>query len=113
MTTAALEREIRLSTAASLRVVDGALEVKIEDALPGRWLQYLDAAQTAELRDALNTLAAPVALTRLAWTADMGNVFWWAFPVEQAPYVGTPLDEAFPEHCTHWTPLIIPRRPGR
>lgn len=59
---------------------------------------------------------------------DMGNVLWWKFPINEPPYVGTPLDldrtiglniigadEPFlqtkfsvggwPGYHTHWTPL--------
>jgi hypothetical protein len=63
------------------------------------------------------------------WHEDIGDVLWWAFPVEEAPYVGSPLDlghtvEAhtpagmasrfmvggWPGYHTHWTPL--PSRPA-
>lgn len=26
------------------------------------------------------------------WGEDMGDMLWWKFPIEEAPYVGTPLD---------------------
>jgi len=26
------------------------------------------------------------------WHEDIGDVIWWLWPIEQAPYVGTPLD---------------------
>lgn len=26
------------------------------------------------------------------WHEDIGDVLWWLWPIEQAPYVGTPLD---------------------
>lgn len=26
------------------------------------------------------------------WHEDIGNVLWWLWPIEQPPYVGTPLD---------------------
>lgn len=61
------------------------------------------------------------------WHEDMGDVLWWRFPVSEAPYVGSPLDEGrscqitlrligekhthyvniggWPGHHTHWTPL--------
>jgi hypothetical protein len=65
------------------------------------------------------------------WNEDVGDVLWWAFPVEEAPYVGTPLDlgqtvelhahkgllsravvGGWPGYHTHWTPLPpIPLEP--
>lgn len=29
------------------------------------------------------------------WHEDHGNVLWWRFPIEEPPYVGTPLDIGF------------------
>ena len=46
------------------------------------------------------------------WHEDDGDVLWWRFPVVEAPYVGTPLDDDFPDYVTHWTPLgPIPNPP--
>lgn len=50
------------------------------------------------------------------WHEDDGPVLWWFFPIQEAPYVGTPLDETWAEHeldglYTHWTPIPIPPRP--
>ncbi|MEQ7227487.1 DUF1642 domain-containing protein [Enterococcus avium] len=42
------------------------------------------------------------------WDEDMGDVLWWNFPVEEAPYCGTPLDDDFPKYKTHFTELHIP-----
>lgn len=42
------------------------------------------------------------------WNEDIGNVLWWDFPVEEPPYCGTPLDEHFPEHKTHFTTIDMP-----
>lgn len=61
------------------------------------------------------------------WHEDMGDVLWWKFPVEEAPWVGTPIDEGqavdleikdyvrtyayrrkfggWPGYHTHFTPL--------
>jgi hypothetical protein len=39
------------------------------------------------------------------WDEDMGDVLWFMFPIEKAPWVGTPLDLKWPGHHTHWTPL--------
>lgn len=59
-----------------------------------------------------------------AWHEDDGPVLWWAFHVQEAPYVGSPLDlgqtvevhthagmvsrfqvGGWPGYHTHWTPL--------
>lgn len=70
------------------------------------------------------------------WHEDMGDVMWWCFPVEEAPYVGSPLDTGltvtavlhdqfgqpigqvqgkvggWPGYHTHFTPLpTIPVEP--
>lgn len=73
------------------------------------------------------------------WHEDIGPVLWWKFPIEEPPYVGTPLDlgqevllqasvpldqtpntqtfagtfmvGGFPGYHTHWTPIPIPQLP--
>ena len=42
------------------------------------------------------------------WSEDDGSVLWWFFPIQEEPYVGTPLDEFFPEYVTHFTKIIEP-----
>lgn len=64
------------------------------------------------------------------WHEDMGPALWWAFPITEAPYVGTPLDGGqtveitvrahgvdkmmralvggWPGYHTHWTPIVEP-----
>jgi hypothetical protein len=61
------------------------------------------------------------------WTEETGDVLWWAFPIQEPPYVGSPLDlgreivitlivmgkqttitrdiGGWPGYHTHWTPL--------
>ena len=61
------------------------------------------------------------------WNEDIGDVLWWIFPINEPPYVGTPLDSGravevtirdsvgdytysqnvggWPGYHTHWTPL--------
>lgn len=46
------------------------------------------------------------------WEEDFGDCLWWAFPVKEPPYCGTPLDRDFPNHVTHFTKLIIPKEPS-
>ena len=45
------------------------------------------------------------------WNEDFGDVLWWKFPVEEPPYVGSPLDEKWPGYHTHWTFISIPKPP--
>lgn len=42
------------------------------------------------------------------WHEDMGDVLWWEFPIREAPYCGTPLDDDFPEYMTHFTKIKLP-----
>jgi hypothetical protein len=43
------------------------------------------------------------------WHEDIGTVLWWKLPVVEPPYVGSPLDEDFPDYVTCWTPLVLPK----
>lgn len=45
------------------------------------------------------------------WGEDYGDVLWWAFPIEEPPYVGSPLDLSWPGYHTHWTSLEVPELP--
>lgn len=45
------------------------------------------------------------------WHEDYGDVLWWKFPVEEPPYVGSPLDAAWPGYHTHWTEIVCPEPP--
>ena len=45
------------------------------------------------------------------WHEDYGDVLWWKFPIEEPPYVGSPLDENWTAYHTHWTPIVIPQPP--
>lgn len=45
------------------------------------------------------------------WGEDHGDVLWWKFPIEEPPYVGSPLDEKWPNYHTHWTPIVVPEPP--
>ncbi len=42
------------------------------------------------------------------WGEGDGDVIWWTLPISEPPYVGTPLDDGFPDYATHWSPLPIP-----
>lgn len=42
---------------------------------------------------------------------DCGVVLWWAFPITEPPYVGTPNDRGWPRYHTHWTQILVPKEP--
>ena len=45
------------------------------------------------------------------WHEDYGDVLWWKLPIEEPPYVGSPLCEDWPGYHTHWTPIVVPQPP--
>ena len=45
------------------------------------------------------------------WGEDYGDVLWWKFPIEEPPYVGSPLDLNWTGYHTHWTPIVVPQPP--
>lgn len=55
--------------------------------------------------------AAPIARPLDEWHEDFGPVLWWKFPIEEPPYVGSPLDADWPDYHTHWTPIRCPEQP--
>lgn len=54
------------------------------------------------------------------WSEGDGPVLWWTLgpckvdgelhqlTISEPPWVGTPLDEDYPAHATHWTRLQLP-----
>lgn len=53
----------------------------------------------------------PQAIPMEDWDEDYGDVLWWKFPIEEPPYVGSPLDVNWPDYHTHWTPILVPQPP--
>jgi hypothetical protein len=47
------------------------------------------------------------------WNDDVGDVLWWCFPIEEPPYVGSPMSDDWPGYHTHWTPIFLPRSPDK
>lgn len=64
------------------------------------------------------------------WHEDIGPVLWWKFPIDEPPYVGSPLDlgqtvevtiqayklmraevGGWPGYHTHFTPIELPEEP--
>lgn len=47
------------------------------------------------------------------WNEEIGDCLWWKFPIEEPPYLGSPLDTTWAEleydrYYTHFTRLAIP-----
>ena len=42
---------------------------------------------------------------------DNGPCLWWKFPIEEPPFVGSPLDADWPGYHTHFTRLLVPSNP--
>lgn len=57
--------------------------------------------------ESVNNCARPLE----EWHEDYGDVLWWKFPIEEPPYVGSPLDANWPDYHTHWTPFAVPEPP--
>lgn len=56
-----------------------------------------------ELEDAIEPIPAE------EWNEDDGDVIWWRLPVEEPPYIGSPLCDDFTfGYYTHFTRLIMP-----
>lgn len=71
-------------------------------------LEQLDKAPTIEARPVVRVAARPLE----EWDEDYGDVLWWKFPIEEPPYVGSPLDCNWSGYHTHWTPIEVPEPPN-
>lgn len=72
-----------------------------------RYFRLLHCYGDAEFR--IMTFTTP--LPRTEWHEKHGAVLWWRFPISEPPYVGTPLDDDFPDYVTHWTVMPVPSEP--
>jgi len=68
------------------------------------------AAERDKWENRANALERVVMTLRAAddWHEDDGFVLWWTVPIEEPPYVGSPLCSDWPGYHTHWTPVICP-----
>lgn len=58
---------------------------------------------------AIDELLNAVTLVPLEdWHEEIGSVIWWKLPVDEPPWVGTPLDSDWPDYHTHFTRLLMP-----
>lgn len=64
---------------------------------------HMAVKRLGELEDSLEPIPAD------EWHEDDGDVIWWKFPIEEPPYIGSPLYEKFPlDYYTHFTRLLLP-----
>jgi hypothetical protein len=94
-------RELFALTLAYRSVTDPAVRARVEELVPSlkEWVT--------------EPLQQPVARHLIEWGETAGDVLWWRFPVEEPPYVGSPLCDDWPGYHTHWTPLPpVPREPS-
>jgi hypothetical protein len=67
-------------------------------------------AERAELRAKIERLTTLRPASE--WRDDDGDVLWWRMPIQEAPYVGSPLECGwFEDFYTHWTPLPKVKEP--
>lgn len=101
MTTKTLAERLR-ENAEDARELDIAPELAV---LLDASADALDAkdAEIARLRDEARILRE--ARPEAEWHEDDGPVLWHKFPINEAPWVGTPLDSDWPGYHTDWTPL--------
>lgn len=68
-----------------------------------------------DLATRLRAIAAPrvttVARPIDEWHEDRGDALWWRFPIDEPPYVGSPICDDWPGYHTHWTPIVCPDAP--
>lgn len=102
-------------------IVERAKQLIADECLP------LTGALTQALVDEIERLRRPTPRPYEEWAEHDGPVVWWKFPIDEAPYVGTPFDlghtvnvsiewvngaeemtttvGGWPGYHTHWTPL--------
>jgi hypothetical protein len=55
--------------------------------------------------------AAATARPLEEWREEMGPALWWRFPINEAPWIGRPIDDDWTHYHTHFTPLVVPVEP--
>ncbi|WP_342471618.1 hypothetical protein MHH70_12440 [Metasolibacillus sp. FSL H7-0170] len=64
---------------------------------------HMAVKRLGELEDLLEPIPAD------EWHEDDGDVIWWKFPIDEPPYLGSPLDKKFRfDYYTHFTRFLIP-----
>ncbi len=50
-----------------------------------------------------------IAIPLSEWDESYGACLWWKFPIEEPPYVGSPLEYDWIDHYyTHFTKIEVP-----
>lgn len=88
-----------MSAKDDFELVKGAVEF---DIATDENCGYKESAE--QMRRAFNNLFTPRPLEQ--WHEDMGDCLWYKFPIDESPYVGSPLSDDWPDYHTHFTPLI-------
>ena len=56
-----------------------------------------------------NKLMSQVAIPIDQYHEDIGPVIWWKHPINEEPYIGSPLHSDWTEdYYTHFTKLVVP-----
>ena len=110
--------------------IDAGTEVQISlNGLNGRTRESIagDIALVLEAAEHVRWQPIETAKPLSEWHEDIGPVLWWKFPINEPPYIGSPLDigravevtirdsvrdykytenvGGWPGYHTHWTPL--------
>lgn len=69
-----------------------------------------DTQKINDLRARCNALEVERTLRPLSEWHEDSNPFalWWALPIDEPPYCGSPNDDNWPGYHTHWTPIPLP-----
>lgn len=98
-----------LLTTENALVEQGSVLEWVEAALEGNEVsEFAESFPLVAKVIELKANGIPVAHDLKDWHEDDGAVLWWTMPVEEPPYVGTPLDDDWPGYHTHWTVLEVP-----
>jgi hypothetical protein len=93
----------------------GELYAEMVPAARGNWAKWID-VEAASLGVVPPPPAAP-SFPFKAWHEDDHDVLWWQFPIQEAPYIGSPLSSDWPfseqdASALAWTRLVIPDPPS-
>lgn len=80
------------------------------------WLPYRALPNPEEITETseINPSFATGEATPLEqWHEGDGDVLWWKFPIDEPPYVGSPLDTDWPGYHTHFTRIPVPSQPPK
>ena len=104
---AVLYREQRDAMLEILRAAEAAAQRCCEGGIDTELCCMRD-EKSAQPAAATEQIARPIS----EWHEDIGDCLWWRFPIEEPPYVGSPLDEDWPEYHTHFTRIECPSQPA-